>query len=54
MNKNNMDYLVVVIGKVAKHQFKQKNANGSLEIVAEGSGVLLFIVKNMFVMLKIF
>ena len=54
MNKNNMDYLVVVIGKVTKYQLKQKNAKESLEIVAEGCGVLLLIVKNMFVMLKIF
>ena len=51
---NNMDYLVVVIGKVANRQLKFKNAKESLEIVAEGSGVVLFIVKNMFVMLKIF
>ena len=51
---NNMDYPVVVIGKVANRQSKQKNAKESLEVVAEGSGLVLFIVKNMFVMFKIF
>ena len=49
---NIMDYLVVVIGKVTNCELKE-NTKESLEIVAEGSEALLFIVKNMFVMLKI-